>query len=382
MILAAILVCFGGCMIFGGKHDKNIRLIKAEDSDVYGNLIFYQSALELRYQNLNAVSEKGFPIDGETIQDTTSPFKSAFGFSHFVIDIKETKKNKDIPVVIIGGSFYSGVEERTKDSFYSYNAKDGSVKFIAEVPETLSQFYLYGDTILFMTLEFDLGTNIRSIKKNGTEQKMLENPNKAKRKILTVKEDILYYQEGNQIYSVPVDFSKPPTVFMENTYDTTAFFFYGDYVYQNIYSSSDAVKNVLVRTPLSDLTKTEIVLKNITGMISVSGEFIYHPYRETDGHLHIDRNKTYVFHPETEEIELLFENSDSEFYTIRNGFSEKALVYQTVPHEDSFEGFTKRTSRNIMYIQRWHIFLSPYLSVNLSFFRHSTRLSLRVFQAL
>lgn len=257
---------------------------------LYDNIFYYYdiNTFSIKYQDLNNIQTAGLPLYGDVLASgEENPFTNIFSpMVFFVVDPKATKENND-KHVLIGAYYKYAIDKQTNrmKNFYQITSFDTGTNKVTviqdEIAENIQSLAIYGDWIIYTTNEGDRGTNIHVIGKDGSGYKKMENPDKKSYRVETVYKNRIYFiDSAGQLFSCSLALDDAQYLF--NIVLRAEMFIANDYiVYCDNLQATEfdgmSYMNVdIVRCPISDVSKKEKILSNVSMGMNHGDKFYYY----------------------------------------------------------------------------------------------------------
>lgn len=294
-----------------GDSDEALipTVIFGKDVAVYGNTVFYRdtNAFELKYQNMENIQSTGFRLYQDLLETEKNPFQFVTGGTSIIVDPIATEKNGGAPILYIALN-------KSDRMVVSFNTATQQMRILKnDLSGRFMNLFLYGEHLVFLTDEGDLGRRIHSIKTDGTDYHTLENPDKLMLDIHNIWNGEVYFTDGTgNLYKAPLSMDSFSFVLDDCG---GAVCFGGDYLYYNEMSTF-----YYRRVNLSDPSVKETVIER--PVVGIVGESLYLYLTLGD-----DDESVYLYHAKTNENQMVYEDIGKKQYRC---FSEDYICFRDV----------------------------------------------------
>lgn len=290
--LLAIFILLAFVFSACSKPEQTMDEVYANGFNIYlyDNIFYYYdiSTFSIKYQDLTNVQTTGLPLYGDVLASgEENPFANIFSPAvYFAVDPKATKENND-KHVLIGAYYKYAIDKQTNrmKNFYQITSFDTGTNKVTviqdEIAENIQSLAIYGDWIIYTTNEGDRGTNIHVIGKDGSGYKKMENPDKKSYRVETVYKNRIYFiDSAGQLFSCSLALDDAQYLF--NIVLRAEMFIANDYiVYCDNLQATEfdgmSYMNVdIVRCPISDVSKKEKILSNVSMGMNHGDKFYYY----------------------------------------------------------------------------------------------------------
>lgn len=290
--LLAIFILLAFVFSACSKPEQTMDEVYANGFNIYlyDDIIYYYdlNTFSIKYQDLNNIQTAGLPLYGDVLASgEENPFTNIFSpMVFFVVDPKATKENND-KHVLIGAYYKYAIDKQTNrmKNFYQITSFDTGTNKVTviqdEIAENIQSLAIYGDWIIYTTNEGDRGTNIHVIGKDGSGYKKMENPDKKSYRVETVYKNRIYFiDSAGQLFSCSLALDDAQYLF--NIVLRAEMFIANDYIVycDNLQATEfDGISymNVdIVRCPISDVSKKEKILSNVSMGMNHGDKFYYY----------------------------------------------------------------------------------------------------------
>lgn len=290
--LLAIFILLAFVFSACSKPEQTMDEVYANGFNIYlyDNIFYYYdiSTFSIKYQDLNNIQTTGLPLYGDVLASgEENPFTNIFSpMVFFVVDPKATKENND-KHVLIGAYYKYAIDKQTNrmKNFYQITSFDTGTNKVTviqdEIAENIQSLAIYGDWIIYTTNEGEQGTNIHVIGKDGSGYKKMENPDKKSYRVETVYKNRIYFiDSAGQLFSCSLALDDAQYLF--NIVLRAEMFIANDYiVYCDNLQATEfdgmSYMNVdIVRCPISDVSKKEKILSNVSMGMNHGDKFYYY----------------------------------------------------------------------------------------------------------
>lgn len=290
--LLAIFILLAFVFSACSKPEQTMDEVYANGFNIYlyDNIFYYYdiNTFSIKYQDLNNIQTTGLPLYGDVLASgEENPFANIFSQAvYFAVDPKATKENND-KHVLIGAYYKYAIDKQTNrmKNFYQITSFDTGTNKVTviqdEIAENIQSLAIYGDWIIYTTNEGDRGTNIHVIGKDGSGYKKMENPDKKSYRVETVYKNRIYFiDSAGQLFSCSLALDDAQYLF--NIVLRAEMFIANDYiVYCDNLQATEfdgmSYMNVdIVRCPISDVSKKEKILSNVSMGMNHGDKFYYY----------------------------------------------------------------------------------------------------------
>lgn len=310
----ALLFLLAGCQPSVTSEDK--RAVLGHQYAIYQDTVYYLDFNErtIKYQSINNIQETGLPLCQDVLSADRAEHPLAnLSSARILVDEDATRKNGGVPVLII-----AYCNSANSFDIVTFNTKTNRMKTLKEDITYIHTLHFYDGYIIYACDEGDQGYNVYSMKKDGSEHCMLENPEQRGYRVRNIYDDLIYVTDGvGNLYAATLDL-KNLTYLFENCDNTV--FFSNDYVYYAEYGS-----RALCRRPRADLSQKEVLFEyQVRGIARSSSEYLH---IKTNENGQLDYNSFYIFDAETGMDTLVFENTDPNRSVNYADFNEKYILF-------------------------------------------------------
>lgn len=290
--LLAIFILLAFVFSACSKPEQTMDEVYANGFNIYlyDDIIYYYdlNTFSIKYQDLNNIQTTGLPLYGDVLASgEENPFANIFSPAvYFAVDPKATKENND-KHVLIGAYYKYAIDKQTNrmKNFYQITSFDTGTNKVTviqdEIAENIQSLAIYGDWIIYTTNEGEQGTNIHVIGKDGSGYKKMENPDKKSYRVETVYKNRIYFiDSAGQLFSCSLALDDAQYLF--NIVLKAEMFIANDYiVYCDNLQATEfdgmSYMNVdIVRCPISDVSKKEKILSNVSMGMNHGDKFYYY----------------------------------------------------------------------------------------------------------
>ena len=294
---------------------ENETVTSGYNATIYQNTVYYvdRSTLEIRYQTIGNVQEKGIPLIGDVLAGEADNPLALVYTALLLVDEAATQTNDGYPVLIaalrnLGDDFYKII---------AFDTQSNHVTILKDGIGPVQSLHLYGEYLLYSTNDGDLGCNVHSLKKDGSESYTLPNPDCNIYTIKNCYRDEVYIEGEPALYKATLTMENLTHLF--DNYNTPVFFF-EDYLY---YREFDSGK--ISRRPLSDLSQNEMVISDCTEGIARGSSYLY--LEKAEGETTVDVNAIYLYEANSDENRLVFQNTDLEKEYYYKDFTDTYILF-------------------------------------------------------
>ena len=284
---------------------------------IYGDYLLYYDQLKevFSFRLLSSPQLSGVPL----LFDPLLEEEDLIPGLHWMVDPVTSAQYNGIPTVVFTIRRMDDVTDRntlSHSKIVSFNVATQKLKILQDkIYDGIMSMWMYRDRIYYETNQGDRGKTFHSIKTDGSDYKMMENPNGEFRSHIYADDGRLYYKVANDgcLYSCDPDFGNVKKIRrMEGTFRPFVrggYLYYGESQGKSDFGGILYTSYHLYRSPLSDLNQKELVLEHIyptgaphLGML---------PFRYVEDIRMGEDGKTlfsglYFFNPETGEVKTAF----------------------------------------------------------------------------
>lgn len=300
--ILAVLIIASACLLPSCKKDDENKdpetPITEEKKDRYvtGRFMYATAykdtvifTLEFTYNYIEDPLDYALPIFNTTVAGKNDdPFEGANGYK-IIFDEKETDENDGIPVIYVCCKNEIRVSGRWVEAYpiLKFNMATGIVTSVVEdVGHSTVQFAKYGDRLYYEVNTDDGGRNIYSVKTDGSDMRMLENPNNELFRMETIADGRLYFTSlFGTLYSCDCkDLSDVKYLRKVSSYEVTVCSWNGDIYYakakHTVKVQGDEKLTVgaydIYRAPADDPENEELFIKDVTRANMFGERYLYY----------------------------------------------------------------------------------------------------------
>jgi len=328
--LLIVIGCFAGCGSGGDEDPIFVRANTLVNGIAYKNVYIYRrnNSTAEYFQLLNNLQPEGLPLYSDALAEgTENPFNANnIILNRLMVDPIQTEKNGGTPVIIGCGIYYVRVEGELiplmYDRIISYNVVTNEMKVIQEqIPNSISQMFLYGNTVYYVTNDGDAGSTIHRIDADGQNYLSMENPDALRYSVETIYADRVYYTSPEGLHSCTLTFEDHKLHTSAAGRSKVGIFCNGDYIYYTNHSKEypfeggkyPAVGESLCRISISGNGEEEILFDGIHGGMNCNGMLYYVSAKNAEAPYDMGYNVLYEYNTETGETREIFDVSEEEY---------------------------------------------------------------------
>ncbi len=357
LFLAALILTFCGCSdgMHGAAEEKLIESNKS--AVICGDMLYYNKRaasgrgkwsgylqpISFLYQDLSNIRERGLPVFGDELTDMSeNPFRTLDSFN-MLIDPTATAENGGEAVIIFEQScgFVGDDPDHPNRAIeltrlVSYNTRTGRFKIICDgIVGSFISFCLYGETLIYETLDPDLGATFYSVGRQGGKSVSLGTVDSPETLFLSVYGGKIYYavpeSGGVSIYTCDIKSAEHERIDTVPVMFPARFlaFIDGAIYYGAAPSDHDdyGITYDIVKRDVGGANE-QTLLRGVESAICCGGEILYVPHGDS---VSGDENMTisyYKYDIESGESAMLFtytlEDAEARIFSV-TAFSDKYI---------------------------------------------------------
>lgn len=317
LILIIIVVSIVSC---GKKENRVNRFFIGGTAIIYENTLYYvdSKTQSIRYQNIKSPREEGLRLIGDALEDgSADPLWCSS--ARITIDENATINNDGYHVLVMW------IKSAEKSRIVSFDTKNGKIKIIKDDVAFPNVFAIYGDSILFTTQDGDKGNNLNVVKTDGSNHRVLDNPENNVNMLRGCYNDRIYYSVGASLFKTDFLFEK--TEHISNDFSTPLFFFDDNMFFKEMSSGR------IIKVNINNISSKESVLNDAFGTKNNEGKYIYQLSNETD------KKVFYMYDARTNQEKEVYKNDNNTVSSLDCiGFDGKKILFNAVK-TDGTKGF-------------------------------------------
>ena len=339
LLLASVLLIGGLLSGCGGSKEDEKAIVGSIFGCWHNNTYYYRSMPwpnRILYQRIDNVQETGLPLyDDLLVEDVEDPFQNVSYISCVLVDPQATRANGGDAMLILPmqmreftGDLQDPYIEYNRICYY--NVRTHRITVIKdEMPNSVGQMILCGDTLYYTTSDGDLGWNVHKVKTDGTEEATMVNPNANLYVLTDVADGVVYLYEDSAktVYTCSTELENPRLLIDEPVAGLYSMRVIDGYLYYHVYSKivdGQATCYEIRRIPVSGTQESELVMADVAFGYFSDGCYYYFPYHGQQ--TLSDFRKLYEYDLETGETRLIFDNGSQAIFRCYTDVSDRYLT--------------------------------------------------------